>query len=90
MPVDKGVGFKGYAEKTERYSGADIAGLVREAGMIAIRENKKASVVTKEHFEKAFKEIRPSLNKEILDFYKEFTKRFKESYKAEDVKSYLG
>jgi transitional endoplasmic reticulum ATPase len=90
VPLDKNIRLPSYAERTEKYSGADIAAIVREAGMTAIRENKKASTVKKEHFEKALKEIKPSLTKELMEFYKEFTKRFKESYKSEEARTYFG
>ncbi|MBR9678932.1 MAG: CDC48 family AAA ATPase [Nanoarchaeota archaeon] len=89
MPL-KNMTFNKFAEKTEGYSGADVEAIVREAGMTALRKNKKAVAVTKEHFENAFKQVRPSISKNSLEFYKDFEKRFKQSYTAEDVKSYFG
>ncbi len=56
MPV-KGVDLKGLARRTDRFSGADIAALCREAGMFAIRENIDAQTVEQRHFDKAFDKL---------------------------------
>ncbi len=61
MPVSLEVNFEDLAKRTEGYSGADIEAMCREAGMIALRENLDTKQVTKQHFEKAFEAIRPSL-----------------------------
>ena len=51
------------AEKTSKYSGADIESLCRIAGMMALRENIDAGGVTKEHFKKALMEVKPSVSR---------------------------
>ncbi len=61
MPVSPDVDLQKLAERTQGYSGADIEAMCREAGMIALRENLDTKQVTKQHFEKAFEAIRPSL-----------------------------
>jgi len=61
MPLGKDVNLDEFARKTEGYSGADLEGLVREAGMNAMRERPIAKTVDKKHFEKALGAIRPSL-----------------------------
>lgn len=82
MPL-KGVDLKKIAKKTEGYSGADIDALCREAAMFALRENKKAGEVKMKHFEKAMKEVKPSLDKNIYEFYSKFDERFKKKVMKE-------
>jgi transitional endoplasmic reticulum ATPase len=57
------------AAKTEDYSGADIEVLCREAAMLAIREDDKADVVKKVHFEKAMETVRASVTPNMMKFY---------------------
>ncbi len=72
MPLHEDVLIDHIAKKTEGYSGADLEGLCREAGMIALRENLDAEKVFAKHFEKALKAIRPSL---VLKHEKQDTSR---------------
>lgn len=60
MPL-RDVNLENLEERTEGYSGADIEAICREAAMIALRRDVKASIVTTEHFEKALKKIKPSI-----------------------------
>jgi len=69
MPLDKNVDLKKIALETDYYSGADLEGLCREAGMIALRENADADIVKRVHFSKAMQNIKPSLNKDLLRLY---------------------
>ncbi len=55
--------------KTEGYSGADIEALCREAAMLAIRQNDKAKIVKKLHFENAMETVRGSITPNIIKFY---------------------
>jgi len=61
MPIDKSVNLAELAKKTDGYSGADLEGLCREAGMNALRENVEAKIVTQAHFAKALTAVRPTL-----------------------------
>ncbi len=63
MPVAKEVDFKKLAQMTEGYTGADIEGICREAGMILIRENRVNDKVQLEDFMKAMQNIKPSASK---------------------------
>ncbi|MGD2247849.1 MAG: CDC48 family AAA ATPase [Candidatus Methanofastidiosia archaeon] len=56
MPL-KDVSLQNLAERTENFSGADIAALCREAGMFAIREDVNTDIVEKKHFEKALDKL---------------------------------
>ncbi len=53
MPV-KGVKLETWAKKSEGWSGADLAALCREAGMMAIRRGKEPITITEKDFEQAF------------------------------------
>ncbi|MEM3555660.1 MAG: CDC48 family AAA ATPase [Candidatus Micrarchaeia archaeon] len=70
MPLAKDVDLKLLAKKTEGYTGADIEGVCREAGMNALRAD--ASEVTSAHFSDALKAIKPSVTKTHLDRIKKF------------------
>jgi len=70
MPVAKDVDISELAKATEGYTGAEIENLTREAGMNAIRANRNQ--VIKEDFDKALREIRPSIPKELAERIKRF------------------
>ena len=57
------------AERTELFTGADLEGLCREAGMLALREDLTASSIHKSHFEAAVRSLKPSLTKAEVDEY---------------------
>jgi transitional endoplasmic reticulum ATPase len=69
MPLDKDVDLEELAEVCDNYSGADIEALCREAAMIALRENEKAKIVAKEHFDKAMGFVRASITPDVIKFY---------------------
>jgi len=85
MPL-KDVDLEDIAKRTKGFSGADLEALCREAGMNAIREDMNAKFVTKKHFEKALKEIKPSITKEMNDFYQSLDLK----QKVEKETRYLG
>jgi transitional endoplasmic reticulum ATPase len=70
MPLAKDVDLKEINEKTKGYSGADIEGVCREAGMNAIRADKDK--VSMEDFEKAVPEVKASVTKENMERIKKF------------------
>ncbi len=74
MPL-KGVTLEDLSKKSEGYSGADLDALCREAALAAMRENIDAKEVTMNHFNQAFKEVRPSVTKEMNEFYDQLMKK---------------
>ncbi|MEM3091582.1 MAG: CDC48 family AAA ATPase [Candidatus Pacearchaeota archaeon] len=92
MPLAKEVNLKEIAKRTQGYTGADLEALVREAAMIALRENKDAKYVSVEHFEEAMKKIKPSVSKPLLEVYKKIEDSFLKSAKTSIPleSSYLG
>jgi transitional endoplasmic reticulum ATPase len=88
VPLASDVSLEELAKKTEGYSGADLAALVREAALIALRravsitpkelieeqaeEFLEKLRVSKRDFEEAMKKVRPSITRYMLDYYKQF------------------
>lgn len=68
MPL-KDVNLEELADRTENFSGADIESLCKEAGLNALRKDPNASLVTMEEFEEALMHVRPSVDKETMEFY---------------------
>jgi len=74
--------LKNIADYTEGYTGADLEALVREAGMLALRETLKAKHVQKKHFDDALKRIKPSVTKGTIEAYKKVEENYLKSAKA--------
>ncbi|MGC9208576.1 MAG: CDC48 family AAA ATPase [Nitrososphaeria archaeon] len=74
--------LKELANRTEGYTGADLAALVREASMIALRETieqklEHAKPVEKKHFEEALKIVKPSLTRADIERYEKMAEEIK-------------
>ncbi len=70
MPLDKTVVLEDLASLTENYTGAEIENICREAGMNAIRAKRDA--ITNADFEKALREVKPAIPKEVTERIKRF------------------
>ena len=66
MPLGK-FSLDEIASKLENYTGADIEAVCREAGLIAMRANKKT--VSRKHFEEAVERVRPTVTDEMMLYY---------------------
>jgi len=86
MPIAKDVDISELADMSEGYAGADIEAVCREAAMIALRENSEAKEVKREHFMKAFETVRPSIDEEMIEYYKEIASKLGKAIKKEIVK----
>ncbi|KAL6903636.1 hypothetical protein ACP4OV_004449 [Aristida adscensionis] len=69
MKLGEDVDLWKIAECTELFTGADLEGLCREAGMAALREDLSASLIHNTHFQAARSSLRPSLTKTVVDEY---------------------
>ena len=65
MPLAADVDLDDYADRTDRFTGADLEDLVRRAGLFALRESLGATEVRRDHFERALKETRASVTDEM-------------------------
>ncbi|HET9986291.1 MAG TPA: CDC48 family AAA ATPase [Longimicrobiales bacterium] len=77
MPLAPDVNLDDLADRTQGYSGADLEDLTRRAGMHALRENLEASTVEMRFFERALKEVRPSVTPEMEREYAQLAERLK-------------
>jgi transitional endoplasmic reticulum ATPase len=78
VPLASDVDLEKLAELTEGYSGADLEALVREAALVALRENLNASVVESRHFITALNNIKPSLTPQMIKFYEEWFNKIRQ------------
>ncbi|HUV33650.1 MAG TPA: AAA family ATPase, partial [Candidatus Desulfaltia sp.] len=81
MPLAEDVNLESLARRLDSYSGADIDSVVREAGFYALRKNPDTEKVSIADFEKAIVEIAPSITPEMVKWYQDTNKRFKETGK---------
>jgi transitional endoplasmic reticulum ATPase len=81
------------ARQTEGYVGADIEAVCREAAILALRENIKATTLNEKHFAMALDTVKPSVTKDIEKAYSELQDHFKQAraQQMQDEKpSYMG
>lgn len=77
VPLDEDVDIDTLVAKTEGYVGADLESVVREAAMLALREDMASVKVNMRQFEEAIKKVRPSITKDIERAYKDLEKHFR-------------
>ena len=81
MPLAKDVDLGSFAERTERFTGADLEDLVRRAGLTALRRGIDSVEVTAADFEAALTETRASVTPQMLEEYS----RIQETLKSDSV-----
>jgi len=67
MPLVNDVKLQEIAVATQNYTGADLAALCREAAVLAMRN--KSSKISSQDFAKSLKKVRPSITKEVDQWY---------------------
>lgn len=72
MKIGSDVDLKKIAEDTELFTGAELEGLCREAGIVALREDITASVVCGRHFQTVKDSLKPALTLADIDLYSTF------------------
>jgi transitional endoplasmic reticulum ATPase len=82
MPLAKDVDLDSLAERTERFTGADLEDLVRRAGLTALRRGMEEAEVTSADFEAAMAETRASVTEKMLEEYD----RIRETLKSDAVR----
>jgi transitional endoplasmic reticulum ATPase len=79
--LTKDVDLGSFAERTERFTGADLEDLVRRAGLTALRRGIDSVKVTAADFEAALTETRASVTPQMLEEYS----RIQETLKSDSV-----
>ena len=77
MPLSEDVDLESLAQRTERFTGADLEDLVRRAGLNALRRGLDASQVTKADFEEALSDTRASVTEQMLGEYDQIQETLK-------------
>jgi transitional endoplasmic reticulum ATPase len=72
MPLAKDVDLAGIAQSTKSFSGADLVALCREAAVSAMQG--KSEIVSNADFGKAIRLVRPSITKDVEDWYESIKK----------------
>jgi transitional endoplasmic reticulum ATPase len=93
MPLAKDVDVGALVEKTEGYVGADIEAVCREAAILSLRDDIKTKEVSEKFFKLAMDKVKPSVNKEIEQSYKELEGQFRQArgrQLASEKPSYYG
>ncbi|KAL6536971.1 Cell division control protein 48 B [Orobanche minor] len=75
MKVGNDVDLRQLAEETEHFTGAELEGLCREAGIVALREDITASIVHARHFQTVKRSLKPMLTKHEIDSYASYMKK---------------
>ena len=69
VPLGDDVDLIDIAKRTNGYTGADLAALVREAAMGALREDLQNGIVKKKHFDIALSKVKPSVTQYMIEYY---------------------
>lgn len=75
MPIEESITPSWLAERTHRYSGAEITSVCHEAAMFALQEDINSQVVCRSHFEQALKTVTPRINDSLIKFYDEYQQK---------------
>ena len=82
MPLAEDVDINKLIEQTEGYVGADIESMIREAAMLALRENINQDKVSMKYFEAAMKKVSSSVTKGDVERYKQIEEKYLRGVKA--------
>ncbi|KAM9357083.1 ATPase family gene 2 protein homolog A [Symphorus nematophorus] len=69
MPVAQNVSCDDLVNRTNKYSGAEITAVCREAALLALQEDIKAQHVEARHFESALNTVKPRIPDSLIQSY---------------------
>ena len=78
MKIEKDIDFHELATKTQFFSGADIAKVAREAGMLAIADNINCEYIDKKFILQSIETTKPIINKEMINYFEKKKKKSNE------------
>lgn len=73
MPVDSDVNSDELSNRTEKYSGAEIAAVCNEAAFMALDNDINTTHITMKHFEMALGIVTPRTSDETIRYFDEFS-----------------
>jgi len=86
MPLGADVDLESLAQRTERFTGADLEDLTRRAGLVALRRRLDSAEVGMADFEAALRDTRASVTPEMLEEYE----RIQDTLKSDAVRPDVG
>uniref|UniRef100_UPI003AB06433 ATPase family gene 2 protein homolog A-like n=1 Tax=Centroberyx gerrardi TaxID=166262 RepID=UPI003AB06433 len=69
MPVAEDVCVDDLVPRTNKYSGAEITAVCREAALLALQEDIKAQRIAARHFERALDAVKPRVPDSLIQSY---------------------
>ena len=72
MPLAEDVDLQAISNQMERFSGAEVALVPREAGILALTEDINSQVVGSRHFSAALVNIKPRITNEVISQFESF------------------
>ncbi|XP_068561397.1 ATPase family gene 2 protein homolog A-like [Cebidichthys violaceus] len=75
MPVAQSVSLDELVTRTDKYSGAEITAVCREAGLLALQEDIKAQQIGAGHFEGALNTVKPRIPDSLIQSYVSYQQR---------------
>uniref|UniRef100_A0AAQ4Q5Z4 non-chaperonin molecular chaperone ATPase n=1 Tax=Gasterosteus aculeatus aculeatus TaxID=481459 RepID=A0AAQ4Q5Z4_GASAC len=75
VPVAEDVSVDELVTRTDKYSGAEIAAVCREAALLALQEDIKAQHVEAGHFESALRTVEPRIPDSLIQSYISYQQR---------------
>lgn len=76
MPLADDVNIEKLAAQSDGYSGADIEAVCREAGIHALRADRKAETITEANFATALDKVRGSMTSDLIGWYRDIQNQF--------------
>lgn len=73
LTVNKLIDLDYLAKLTEGFSGAEINMVCMESGVLALSDNIECECIDQKYFEKAIKNVKPNITKDMIDFYSKFS-----------------
>ncbi|KAK9518445.1 hypothetical protein VZT92_023751 [Zoarces viviparus] len=75
MPVAQNVSVDELVTRTDKYSGAEITAVCREAALLALQEDIKAQRIEARHFESALNTVKPRIPDSLIQSYISYQQR---------------
>ncbi|XP_075056209.1 ATPase family gene 2 protein homolog A [Mixophyes fleayi] len=75
MPINNEVSLEYLVQRTEKYSGAEITAVCREAALLALQEDIDAQCIMGRHFGQALDIVTPRIPDSLIQFYETYQQK---------------